>query len=78
MGYNSTFSGELHPNKPIPKELANRINDACLDVRVTGEHETDYWEEGSVVPACTDMHGYNIVEDIVKVQRLLSKHGIRL
>ena len=37
MGYDSTFSGELRPNKPILKELAKRIDDACLDVRVTDE-----------------------------------------
>lgn len=78
MGYDSTFSGELRPNRPIPKELAKRIDDACLDVRVTGEHEADYYEPGTVVPACVVMRGYNIVEDIVKVQRLLSKHGIKL
>ena len=78
MGYNSTFRGELHPNKPIPADIAKRINDACLDVRVSGEYEADYWEPGTVIPACVDMKGYNMAEDVVKVQRLLSRHGISL
>ena len=76
MGYDSTYGGSFKPSKAIPPDLVKRINDAELDVRVAGKGE-DY-EPGEVVPAATTMHGYSFVEDLVKVQRLLSKHGIRL
>lgn len=76
MGYDSTFGGSFRPSKAIPSDLVKRINDADLDVRVSGEGE-DY-EPGEVVPAAPMMHGYSFVEDLVKVQRLLSQRGIRL
>jgi hypothetical protein len=76
MGYYSTFGGSFSPSKAIPQELVKRINDADLDVRVSGEGE-DY-DPGEVIPASMTMHGYNFVTDLVKVQRLLSQHGIRL
>lgn len=77
MGYNSTFVGEFVPNKKIPEHLVDRINEACLDVRVSTKDE-DLCDEGHVVPAGYEMHGYDFVEDLVKVQRLLSQHGITL
>jgi len=77
MGYNSTFVGEFIPNKKIPEHLLSRINEACLDVRVSTKDE-DLCDAGNVVPAAYDMHGYAFVEDLVKVQRFLLKHGITL
>lgn len=79
MGYDSTFSGSLTPSRKIPKALADRINNAELDVRIAtaGGGYEDY-EPGTVVPAASTMHGYDWVEDIVKVQRLLAKQGITL
>lgn len=80
MGYNSTFSGSLTPSKPIPEKLVARINNANLDVYVVVAWSDDACEHepGDVVPWASEMHGYNWVEDIVKVQRLLAKHGIAL
>jgi len=77
MGYNSEFSGEFTPSKPIPDDLVERINGAGLDLRVAIEDDDSY-EAGNVVPAAFEMHGYDFVKDLVKVQRLLWQHGIAL
>lgn len=81
MGYDSTFSGSLSPSKPIPQELVDRINDMC-DLRVltslNDEAADCGGEVGDVVPDSCNMHGYDIVKDTFRVQRLLSTRGIRL
>ena len=79
MGYDSTFSGSLSPNKPIPKELIDRINDMC-DLRVVTSYDDGDCdgEIGDVVPDRRNMHGYDIVKDTFRVQRLLSTSGIKL
>lgn len=81
MGYNSTFSGSLSPSKPIPQELVDRINGMC-DLRVLASLSDDAadcgGEVGDVVPDSCNMHGYDIVKDTFRVQRLLSTRGIRL
>ena len=78
MGYNSTFSGSLHPNKPIPPEVVQRINRADLDVCVAGKDTDCHGEPGDIVPVCYEMHGYNWCKDTYKVQQLLSCYGITL
>lgn len=80
MGYDSRFSGSLTPSKPIPEELIKRINDLCdLMVLSKGDTENDCGgEPGDVVPEGSNMHGYDIVEDTFKVQRLLKPYGIVL
>lgn len=77
MGYNSTFIGEYEPSRKIPEDVVARINGADLDVRVSTADE-DLCEAGNVVPAASEMHGYDFVQDLVKVQRLLSQHDIAL
>lgn len=77
MGYNSTFIGEYEPSKKIPEDVVAKINEASLDVRVSTADE-DLCEAGNVVPWSYEMHGYDFVKDLVKVQRLLLKHGITL
>ena len=76
MGYDSTFSGCLTPSKPIPEDLVRRINESDLDVRVA--EDDDVSDPGDVIPASNCMHGYSYVSDIVKVQRFLAKHGIKM
>ena len=83
MGYNSRFEGSLTPSKPIPGELVAIINGTDLDVRVlTGGVEDPYCDgaAGDVAPWSSDMHGYDIKEDILRVQRFLDeqKTGITL
>jgi hypothetical protein len=80
MGYNSVFSGSLTPSKPIPKELATRINDADLAIHVVvaGSDAAYEYKVGNIAPWSAEMHGYDWGRDIVKVQRLLAKHGITL
>lgn len=77
MGYNSTFIGEYKPSKKIPEDVVARINEASLDVRVSTEDE-DLCEAGNVAPWSYEMHGYDFARDLVKVQRLLLRHGITL
>lgn len=80
MGYESTFSGSFTPNKPIPQEIADIINksDAALVVAGSGVYtDTDY-EPGDVCPASYSMRAYDFGEDLVKIQRLLNRHGIKL
>ena len=78
MGYDSTFSGSMRPSKPIPPELAERINDRC-DLRVMehGDEDCD-GDIGDIVPVMRIMHGYNLATDVFRVQRLLRPHGITL
>lgn len=83
MGYNSKFEGSLTPSKPIPAELVEIINGMDLDVRVLkGDGEDAYCDgdAGDVAPWSSDMHGYDIKEDILRIQRLLDerKTGITL
>lgn len=77
MGYNSTFSGSLHPNKPIPDELIQKINDRDLDLVVAVE-ACDQGEVGDVVPWSEEMHGYDIAEDAARIQKMLDPYGIKL
>lgn len=81
MGYNSRFEGSLTPSKPIPDELVERINLMDLDVRVVVTASDDSCgEPGDVAPWASEMHGYALPEDILRVQRLLTeqKTGITL
>lgn len=80
MGYDSTFSGSLRPSKPIPARLAARINGAGCDLRVyeRGSDDDCDGDLGDLVPDMRTMHGYDIVEDTMKVQRLLEQEGIVL
>lgn len=83
MGYNSRFDGSLTPSKPIPDELVELINGMDLDVRVRTENVDAFCVNGcngDVVPWSYEMHGYNIEEDILRVQRILDerKTGITL
>ena len=79
MGYDSTFSGSLSPNKPIPDELIARINDKCDLCVCTADSCDDHdGELGDVVPCARTMHGYDLTNDVFKVQRMLKPHGILL
>lgn len=78
MGYDSTFSGSLSPSKPIPEELIERIDGKC-DLRVAGINDNGCdGEPGDVVPWSRTMHGYDLAEDVYKVQALLKQNGIIL
>lgn len=77
MGYNSTFSGSLHPNKPIPDELIQKINDRDLDL-VVAVDTCNQGEVGDIVPWSATMHGYYIAEDAVRIQKMLDPYGIKL
>lgn len=81
MGYNSRFEGSLTPSKPIPAELVELINGKDLDVRVLQGNDAYFdGDAGDVVPWAHVMHGYDIKEDVLRVQRLLDerKTGITL
>lgn len=80
MGYESTFSGSFTPDKPIPKAVADIINesDASLVVAGPGMPTDVEYEYGDVCPSSYSMTGYDFGEDLVRVQRLLSRHGIKL
>lgn len=79
MGYDSTFSGSLHPKKKIPDDLVKIINGWQRDVCVQMPEDEDAdGEPGDIIPSSRDMHGYNIAEDVFRVTRFLKEHGISL
>lgn len=80
MGYESTFSGSFTPNKPIPQVVADVINesDAALVVAGPGMPTDVEYDFGDVCPASYSMKAYDFGEDLVRVQRLLSRYGIKL
>lgn len=77
MGYESTFSGSFTPSKPIPQAVADIINESDAALVVAGPGDVEY-ESGDVCPALSAMTAYDFGEDIVRVQHLLSQHGIKL
>lgn len=80
MGYESTFSGSFTPNKPIPQAVADVINESDAALVVAGPNMTTdvEYEYGDVCPASYSMKAYDFGEDLVRVQRLLSRYGIKL
>lgn len=80
MGYESTFSGSFTPSKPIPQAVADVINESDAALVVAGPNmATDVeYEYGDVCPASYSMKAYDFGEDLVRVQRLLSRYGIKL
>ena len=81
MGYNSHWEGALTPSKKIPDNLVEIINRMCLDVCVvTGTYEDmdSDGDVGDVVPACREMEGSNLAEDICRVQKLLDEHKTKI
>ena len=81
MGYNSHWEGALTPSKKIPDNLVEIINRMGLDVCVvTGTYEDmdSDGDVGDVVPACREMEGSNLAEDICRVQKLLDEHKTKI
>lgn len=80
MGYESVFSGNLTPSRPIPDDVADRIAEATSYYVV---REEDYQDDhdgdvGDVVPASRWMKAYQWVEEIMRIQRALDPLGIKL
>lgn len=78
MGFDSTFSGSLHPSRSLPDEVAMRLERSDADIRVMRDGDDADGEPGDVVPASRFMHGYDIPHDVLKLQRALGKYGITL
>ena len=81
MGYNSHWEGALTPSKTIPGELVEIINGMDLDVCVvtgTQEDNDSDGDVGDVVPACREMTGANLAEDICRVQKLLNEKKTKI
>lgn len=81
MGYNRQWEGALTPSKPIPDDLADKINGMSLDVNVVRGNYTDGDSDGAVgdvVPSFRIMTGSSVAEDILRVQRLLTPLKIKL
>ncbi len=78
MGFDSTFSGSLHPSKRLPDEVVRRIDCSDADLIVMQEGDDADGEPGDVVPAARFMHGYDVPHDVLKLQRALDEYGITL
>ena len=79
MGYNPQWEGALHPSRPIPQETVALINSCNYDVCVASEEsECNDGEVGDIVPACRNMPGRCLAEDILRVQKILEPHKIKL
>lgn len=80
MGYYSDYTGSYHPSKPIPSEVVKEINDLDLDLSVKTNAD-DWNRDGLVGDVCAwgyNMKGYYFKENLLKIVRLLAKHGINL
>lgn len=81
MGYYSDFSGSYTPSKPISPEVAKEINDLNLDLFVYPDDGVFYdcpGERGDVSPISWNFKGYDFATDLLKIVRILAKHGITL
>lgn len=81
MGYYSDYSGSYEPSRPIPAEVAKEINDMGLDLFVYPDDGRFYdcpGEPGEVCPVMCNMKGYNFDADLLKIVKILARHGIEL
>ena len=80
MGYESMFSGNFTPSKPIPDDVADRIAEATSYYVVRkGDYQDDHdGDVGDVVPASRWMKAYYWVEELMRIQRALDPLGIKL
>ncbi len=78
MGFDSEFSGALHPSRPLPEGIVALIERSDADLMVMREDDDADGDVGDVVPASRCMHGYDIPHDVLKLQRALDRHGITL